>query len=179
MVTTVNEEGVENVAPKSLISMFAFNPPIIGIGCNLEHRTARNILDTGEFTVNIPSHTLAQTIWRASDMPHPREIKHLGLTSLPSLKVKPPRIEECKAHFECTLDSIKTWGKEVAIFGQIVCFTRDKDLGETWEDWYRGLGLFVYLEGGLYGVVVARSLGEEGASEDINTNSIGRSESRV
>jgi flavin reductase (DIM6/NTAB) family NADH-FMN oxidoreductase RutF len=158
LVTTIDEEGVENVAPKSLISMFSFDPPILGIGCNLEHRTAKNILTTGEFTVNVPHHDLAPTVWRASEMPHPRRIGDIGLTSIPSLKVRAPRIEECNAHFECKLDSFKAWGREVALFGEIISFTRDADLGATWEDWYSRLGLIVYLEEGLYGVIEARSL---------------------
>jgi len=158
LVTTIDEEGVENVAPKSLMSMFSFDPPILGIGCNLGHRTAKNVLATGEFTVNVPHHDLAPAVWRASDMPHPRRIGDIGLTSIPGLKVGPPRIEECKAHFECRLDSVKAWGREVALFGEIVSFTRDADLGETWEDWYGRLGLFVHLEERLYGVVKARSL---------------------
>ena len=158
LVTTVDREGVENVAPKSLVSMFAFDPPILGVGCNLGHRTAKNILATGEFTVNVPHHALALTVWRASELPHPRRVIDLGLTSLPGLKVKSPRIEECGAHFECTLDSHKAWGDEVDLLGRIVSFTRDADLGENWEEWYSRLGLFVYLEERLYGVVEARSL---------------------
>lgn len=162
LVTTVDREGVENVAPKSWISMFAFEPPILGLGCNLEHRTARNILATGEFAVNIPHRTQAEIVWRAGELPHPRRLRDLDLTPLPGLRVRPSRIAECPAHFECVLDSCKAWGREVAIFGRIVSYTRDADLGETWEDWYRCLGLFVYLENKLYGAVEARSLAGEG-----------------
>lgn len=161
LVTTVSEKGVEKVAPKSLISMFSFDPPILGVGCNMEHMTARNIISTGEFTVNVPPHTLAQTIWRASELSHPRKIKDIGLTSLQGLKVRSPRIEECLAHFECTLDSIKTWEKEIALFGRIITYSRDTDIGETWKEWYSKLGLFVYLEERLYGIVKPRNLDEE------------------
>ena len=164
LVTTVDEKGSENVAPKSWISMFAFDPPVLGLGCNLEHRTARNIFATGEFTVNIPRHTQAAKAWWISEHPHPRRLKTFGFTSLPGVKVRPPRIAECPAHLECVLDSCKAWGREVAIFGRIVSYTRDADVGEDWEDWYRHLGLFVHLEEKIYGVVGARSLEEAGAA---------------
>ena len=53
LVTTLNEDGQSNIAPKSWISMMAFDPPLLALGCNLNHWTARNILRTGEFAVNI------------------------------------------------------------------------------------------------------------------------------
>jgi len=158
LVTTVDEKGIENVAPKSLISMFSFDPPIIGLGCNLEHRTAANILATKEFTVNVPGEDLVSKVWRAGGLPHPRRVEDTGLHPIPALKVSPPRIEECCAHYECVLDSYKAWGKEVALFGRILSFSRDEDLGDGWWDWYRRLGLMVYLEEGVHGIVEARRL---------------------
>ena len=44
LITTLNEDGTSNVAPKSWISMMAFEPPILALGCNREHWSARNIL---------------------------------------------------------------------------------------------------------------------------------------
>lgn len=158
LVTTVDSCGNVNIAPKSWVSMFAFNPPILGLGCNLDHVTARNIFETREFTVNIPRHTQAVKTWGIAEHPHPRTLKTFGFTPLPGVKVKPPRIAECTAHLECVFDSYKAWKSEVAIFGRIVSYTRDSDIGKTWEDWYRNLGLFLYLEEKIYGVVIARNL---------------------
>ena len=158
LVTTVDTDGNENVAPKSWVSMFAFDPPILGLGCNLDHLTARNILGTHEFTVNIPRNTQAVKTWRIAEHPHPRTLKIFGFTPLPGVKVKPPRIAECSAHLECVFDSCKAWKSEVAIFGRIVSYTRDSDIGKSWEEWYRNLGLFLHLEEKIYGVVKAHSL---------------------
>jgi hypothetical protein len=52
LVTTLNADGQSNVAPKSWITMAAFDPPMLALGCNLEHWTAQNILRSGEFVVN-------------------------------------------------------------------------------------------------------------------------------
>ena len=153
LVTTVSEEGVENVAPKSLISMLSFDPPILVIGCNRGHQTAMNIVSTGEFVVNVPHWRHVEEVWRSSDLPHPRRVSDMGLTAIPGVNVKVPRIEECPAHLECTLDSIKSWGDEMALFGEIVSFTMLGELGQGWEEWYTQLGHFLFLEDKLYGVV--------------------------
>jgi flavin reductase (DIM6/NTAB) family NADH-FMN oxidoreductase RutF len=54
LVTTLNEDGTSNLAPKSWISMMAFEPPILALGCNLEHWTAKNIQARQEFVMNVP-----------------------------------------------------------------------------------------------------------------------------
>ncbi len=156
LVTTVSEEGVENVAPKSLISMLSFDPPILVIGCNRHHNTAKNIIATREFVVNIPHRRHVEEVWRSSELPHPRRVSDMGLTAIPGVNVKAPRIKECPAHLECTLDSTKTWGDEMALFGEIVSFTMLEELGHGWEEWYRQLGPFLFLEDKLYGVVKAQ-----------------------
>jgi len=158
LVSTVSGDGEENVSPKSLVSMFSFQPPILAVGWNTDHQTARNILATQEFTVNIPHHGMAPVVWEAAEAPRPRSVESVGLTPLPGLRVRPPRIAECPAHLECVLDSVKAWGREVALFGEIVSYTRDEDIGDSWEEWYENLGPMVYLEDRLYGVVKARSL---------------------
>jgi len=71
---------------------------------------------------------------------------------------RPPRV---------CLDSCKVWGREVAIFGRIVSYTRDTDIGRTWEDLYRHVGLFVHLEEKIYRVVEARSLEAEAEPDGI------------
>ena len=55
LVTTVDESGTVDVAPKSWVSMVSFAGPTLGFGCNVEHRTYRNLVATGEFVVNVPS----------------------------------------------------------------------------------------------------------------------------
>ena len=52
------------------------------------------------------------------------EIERAGLTPIPSEKVRPPRIEECVAHYECLLD----WHKRDLIFGKAVAVSVDKSL---------------------------------------------------
>jgi flavin reductase (DIM6/NTAB) family NADH-FMN oxidoreductase RutF len=98
LVTSLNADGQSNVAPKSWLSMMAFEPSLLALGCNLAHWTAQNILQRKEFVVNIPGDELAEKVWRTHTLPHPRPVESIGLTSIPAQQVRPPRIEECKAH---------------------------------------------------------------------------------
>ena len=132
LVTTVDQRGEPNVAPKSWISMAAFGPPpVLMVGCNLGHATARNILAQGSFVVNVPGEDLLATCWALGSEPQIRGLARFerhGLTPLPAESVAPPRIAECRAHLECELDDTKTWGDEVVLFGRIVAVSVDRTL---------------------------------------------------
>ena len=129
LVTTVNREGTPNAAVKtnfmtvSSMRYFAFS-------CSPEHHTHQNIMETGEFVINVPTEDIAGKVLKAAIItgnPCPsglNEIERAGLTPIPSEKVRPPRIEECVAHYECLLD----WHKRDLIFGKAVAVSVDKSL---------------------------------------------------
>jgi flavin reductase (DIM6/NTAB) family NADH-FMN oxidoreductase RutF len=152
LVTSLNEDGQSNVAPKSWISMMAFEPSLLALGCNLAHWTAKNILARQEFVVNIPGDELVEIVWKSHTSPHPRPVESIGLTPIPAQKVKPPLIAECKAHLECTFVQHLTFGSEVIILGQIVAASADRKVVEA-QDPYAYLRLFAFLEDDTYGVV--------------------------
>lgn len=159
LVTTLNADGTSNVAPKSWVSMMAFEPSLLAIGCNLNHWTAQNVLRDKEFVVNVPGAELAEVAWQSHALPHPRPVEAAGLTPIPALKVKPPRVEECKAHLECVLDQHLTYGDEVILLGRIVSVSVDREAFESNAP-YEYLRTFVYLDDGMYGVIErARRLG--------------------
>jgi flavin reductase (DIM6/NTAB) family NADH-FMN oxidoreductase RutF len=85
LVTTLNADGTSNIAPKSWISMMAFEPPILALGCNVSHWTGRNLLEREEFVVNVPSAELAEVVWQSHTLPHPRPVTAAGLTLIPAL----------------------------------------------------------------------------------------------
>ena len=156
LVTSINREKIPNVAPKSWISVFARKPAIVGFGCNVNHDTSKNILTTGEFVINIPGAELAKKIWKASESKgqDSKEIEKVGLTPLKSVKITTPRIAECKAHLECSLDWTKKYGEEIIIFGKVLLASIDKKAVEgTLEERYKYLKLLTYLDDGAYGVI--------------------------
>jgi len=125
IISTISKEGVPNAALKtnfmnvSVLEKVAF-------GCFPEHDTHRNIIETREFVVNVPSEEIIEQVMvTAVDFPHNvNEIEKAGLTAIPSEKVKPPRIEECKLHLECKLN----WRKDNIIIGEVVAASADEDL---------------------------------------------------
>lgn len=152
LVTTTNRDGTSNVAPKNWISYMAFGPSLIALGCNRKHWTAKNILHTGEFVINVPGADLVETVWKAGYLDHPRPVDSLGLTPIPSDKVKPPRIEECRAHLECVLDKHFEYGDEVILLGRIIAASIDQDAINA-EDPYAYLKMLVFLEDGTFGTI--------------------------
>jgi flavin reductase (DIM6/NTAB) family NADH-FMN oxidoreductase RutF len=63
LITTVGKEGVVNTAPHDWVSVVDYNPPQLVLSVNVKHDTYRNILEVGEFVVNIPSADLIREIW--------------------------------------------------------------------------------------------------------------------
>jgi flavin reductase (DIM6/NTAB) family NADH-FMN oxidoreductase RutF len=152
LVTTLNEDGESNVSPKSWISMMAFEPPILALGCNLQHWTARNILRDREFVVNFPGDDLVDIVWRAHALPHPRPVAALGLTEIPSLRVRPPRVGECRGHLECALDRHVAYGDEVILLARLLAASVDRAALQV-EDAYAYLRPLLFLEEGVYAVL--------------------------
>jgi flavin reductase (DIM6/NTAB) family NADH-FMN oxidoreductase RutF len=107
-VVTQNLQGRLNAAPFSFFNAFSQDPAMVVIGIGGRgpgdaKDTGRNIRQTGEFVVNLVSHdNLPQMNITAIDFPpEVDEIAEAGLTTLPSIKVKPPRIAESPVALEC------------------------------------------------------------------------------
>lgn len=156
LVSTVDSDGLPNVAPKSWITMAAFRGPVLAFGCNLSHLTCQNVLVTGAFVVNVPDASLAERIWALPATHNAERIRHSGFTLRPSSRVAPPLVAECRAHLECELDDVKYYGDEVVIFGRVVALSIDEDClaGEPAEQYFALRPLF-FLEDGTYGVIDA------------------------
>ncbi len=111
-VTTLSRDGKLNAAPFSFFNALGANPPIVGF-CPGDRDdgepkdTARNIRETHEFVVNVVDEETAEAMNKtAASLPYgANELAAAGLTTHPSSSVKPPRIAESPASFEC-----KEWG---------------------------------------------------------------------
>lgn len=129
LITTMNREGTLNAAVKTNF-MTVSSMRYYAFSCSPEHHTHRNIMETGEFVINIPTEDIASKVLKAAIVTVNRcpagvnEIERAGLTPIPSEKVRPPRIKECVAHYECLLD----WHGRDVIFGKAVAVSVDKSL---------------------------------------------------
>jgi len=121
LVTTIGPSGISNVAPKTQCMDVGRREEYFAFVCTPQHHTYQNIKANREFVVNYPGPELIQKVSATSQFAEKvDEIALAGLTSIPSLVVKPPRIKECKVHLECRLTEIKDLDVGSIILGKIV-----------------------------------------------------------
>lgn len=127
LVSTVDGAGEADVAPKSWVSMAAFDPPTIGFGCATGHRTYSNVVASGEFVVNVVPSALAPIVWRMAGDHGAQRIEHAGLRLRPATTVAAPVVDGCVAHLECVHERTVEFGHaEVFVFGRIVAASIDE-----------------------------------------------------
>lgn len=127
-VTTVSEEGVINAAPFSFFNVMGHQPPTVAIGLMRQARggvkdTGANILQNGEFVVNLVPERLASAMnVTCADYPtHVNEMEQAGLNSLPARHVRAPLIEGCPVAFECrSLSTVVTGPEQLVVIGQVL-----------------------------------------------------------
>jgi flavin reductase (DIM6/NTAB) family NADH-FMN oxidoreductase RutF len=106
-VTTLGTSGVVNLAPFSAFTYVAPHPPMLGISVGRKREdykdTGRNILTTEEFVVHIADQPLIEPLHRSAiEYPSDEsEVEALGLETLPSKSVKPPRLAAAQIAMEC------------------------------------------------------------------------------
>jgi flavin reductase (DIM6/NTAB) family NADH-FMN oxidoreductase RutF len=122
LITTVDKQGRINAAPMSFVMPVEMDPPILVISTGYDGDTYHNIHETGEFVVNTVTEGIKKQIWICGKS-FPRGINELekaGLHWEPSEKVKPPRVVECPANFECKLDWTHEGPDYIVLAGRVV-----------------------------------------------------------
>ncbi|KAI9460406.1 hypothetical protein HD554DRAFT_2197018 [Boletus coccyginus] len=108
-VSTISEDGVENLAPFSWFNMVTSSPPIVSFSCsNGPARikdTTNNVKNSQGFTVNIISEPFVENanVTSVDSPPGFNEWSISGLTKAPSVHVKAPRVKESAFSMECEL----------------------------------------------------------------------------
>ena len=129
-VTSLSSSGVVNAAPYSFFNVVAASPPLIVLG--LMRRpdgsykdTCRNIIESGEFVVNLVTRADIDTMNLTSiDAPADRgEIELAGIKTLASTVVSPPRIATSPVNLECRLfQRIDASEASTVVLGEVVAF---------------------------------------------------------
>jgi len=129
LITSMDEEGRLNAAPFSAFNYFCTDPPIVGVGVTnrpdqafMPKDTARNIRRTGEFVVNVVTEDIAErmNICATDFPPDMSEVEIAGFTTVPSVKVKAPRLAEAHASLECREYTTMEIGRSRIILGRVV-----------------------------------------------------------
>lgn len=133
-VTTISDCGQVNAAPFSFFNVMGQQPPTVAIGLMRQVKggmkdTGANILQNGEFVVNLVPETLASAMnITCADYPAGvNELEKAKLTTLAAAQVRPPLIEGCPVAFECrSLSTVVTGPEQLVVIGQVLAAHIDK-----------------------------------------------------
>ena len=134
MVSTLGENGVNNVAPLSSISIASVMPPVLSFSISTRRRqhgekkdTLKNIEFRKEFVVNVPvpeSMAVAMNLASAEFPGDVSEFDKTGLTAVAATLVNAPMVLEAPVNFECKLLQIIEFGEHPSVsslvLGQVV-----------------------------------------------------------
>lgn len=114
-IGTLGEHGVPNLAPYSFFNVMSGNPPtvVFAPGRGVRKDTLDNVERLGEFSVNIVTAEVVEAMnaTSASVEADVDEFDLVGLTAMPSTKIGPPIVGECKAAMECVVTQVVEVGR--------------------------------------------------------------------
>ena len=156
LISTINKDGIRNIAPYGLVMPACHTPLIYLIGSDKDRDTYRNILETNEFVLNVPSTALLEKVNLAA-IKFPADIDEFEkaeFTPFSAFKVKPALIAECKCHFECkVLDIYEINKTRVVIIGDVVSISIDQELFiENFAKQKEQLDPLFYVHGSYFGL---------------------------
>ena len=132
--STVSREGVTNLAPFSFFTVVCVAPPMISLTVarhpdGRKKHTLVNAEEMGEFCFNVVTEdTWERMVDSANGYPDGvSEFEVTGLTPIPSVKIKAPRVKEAPIHFECKTHQVIYLGpnKHPLLIGEVVYFHVD------------------------------------------------------
>ena len=127
--STIDEAGNINLSPFSFFNVFGSNPPILifsparRVRDNTTKHSLDNVLEVSEVVINIVNYDMVEQMSLASTEYDKgvNEFGKSGLTPEPSILVKPPRVKEAPAAFECKVLQVIPTGKEGGAGNLVLC----------------------------------------------------------
>lgn len=127
--STVDKEGNVNLSPFSFFNLFGTKPPTLIFSPNRRVRdatnkhTLENVQEVDEVVISMVDYAMVEQMSLAS-CEYPKgtnEFVKAGFTEVPSQRVKPPRVGESKAVFECKVKQIISLGEEGGAANLVIC----------------------------------------------------------
>jgi flavin reductase (DIM6/NTAB) family NADH-FMN oxidoreductase RutF len=127
--STVDLNGNVNLSPFSFFNIFGSNPPILifsparRVRDNSTKHSLDNVKEVPEVVISIVNYEMVEQMSLTSTEYEKgvNEFIKSGLTEASSLKVKPPRIKEAPASFECKVLEIIPFGEGGGAANLVVC----------------------------------------------------------
>ena len=127
--STIDENGIPNLAPFSFFNVFSANPPIMVFSparsgrTNTTKDTYKNVKKVPEVVINVVNFDIVERMSLASSpfAPEVNEFVKTGLTPVKSDVVKPFRIKESPVQFECKVNEVIELGDQGGAGNLIIC----------------------------------------------------------
>lgn len=130
--STVDRKGRVNLSPFSFFNAMGSNPPLLvfspnrSVRENVQKHTLENVKEVGEVVINMVNYRMVEQMSLAS-CAYPRgvnEFTKAGFTELAATLVRPPRVAESPAAFECRVEQIIETGSQGGAANLIICRVR-------------------------------------------------------
>lgn len=129
LASTIDKQGNINLSPFSFFNVFSANPPILifsparRVRDNTTKHTLENVLEVPEVVINVVTYAIVEQTSLASTEYDKgvNEFVKAGFTAVPSLKVRPPRVQESPVQFECVVKEVKSLGSEGGAGNLVIC----------------------------------------------------------
>jgi flavin reductase (DIM6/NTAB) family NADH-FMN oxidoreductase RutF len=141
IVSTLNDNGTDNLASFSYFNVVSSDPPCLMISVSAKRTgkkdTLINIEREKEFVIHVGSAEQKDLIHlTGEDLPYGQsEREKIGLTLSPSTWIKTPRVSEFPVAYECVLEKIVEIGNSHVVFGRILGghIREDLKVGDEWK----------------------------------------------
>ncbi len=131
-VTTVSPAGVVNLAPFSYFNLLGDAPPLVAFAPvrrpdGSKKDTLANLESCPEFVLNLVTEDVvaAANLTSKAVPAAESEVLLAGLTTVPSTKVRPPRVAGSPGHLECAVRHLLPFGTHpgasTVVIGEVVC----------------------------------------------------------
>lgn len=127
--STIDSEGIPNLAPFSFFNVFSANPPILIFAPNNSGRTGLpkdtllNVKQVPEVVINMVNHEIVEKM-NVAAAPWDKGISEFdkaGFTAVKSDLVKPFRVKESPVQIECRVIEIKEMGTGGGAGNIVIC----------------------------------------------------------
>lgn len=127
--STIDSNGVPNLAPFSFFNVFSANPPIMIFSparngrTNTTKDTYNNVKNIAEVVINVVNFDIVQQMSLASSPYEPGvdEFVKAGFTKLASETIQPFRVAESPVQFECKVNEVIELGENGGAGNLVIC----------------------------------------------------------
>lgn len=127
--STIDEDGIDNLAPFSFFNVFSANPPILIFSparsgrTNTTKDTYNNVKVIPEVVINVVNYNIVHQMSLASSPFDPgiSEFEKAGFTALDSETIRPKRVKESPVQMECKVIEVRELGDQGAAGNLVIC----------------------------------------------------------